>query len=86
MPQTLPALETQRSELLRALSDLGDMRRGSVVGAIFRCRKLNCHCSHPGDAGHGPIMRLTHKVHALGDASRRSHGAPRVAAIPGSGD
>jgi len=62
MPPTLAALETHRSELLRALCDLNDMRRGSVVGAIFRCRKPNCHCSRPGDAGHGPIMRLTYKV------------------------
>ena len=63
MPQALPALETHRSELLRALSDLKDMRRGSVVGATFRCGKPNCHCSQPGDPGHGPIMRLTSKVH-----------------------
>jgi len=63
MPLALPALETHRSELLRALGELKDMRRGSVVGATFRCRKPNCHCSRPGDAGHGPIMRLTHKVH-----------------------
>jgi len=63
MPQTLPALETRRSELLRVLCDLKDMRRGSVVGAIFRCRKPNCHCGRSGDPGHGPIMRLTYKVH-----------------------
>jgi hypothetical protein len=62
MTQTLPALETHRSELLRALGDLSDMRRGSVVGATFRCRKPGCHCGQPGDAGHGPIMRLTYKV------------------------
>jgi hypothetical protein len=63
MPHTLPALETRRSELLDALGDLKDMRRGSVVGATFRCRKPNCHCAQPDDAGHGPIMRLTYKVH-----------------------
>ena len=63
MPQTLPTLEAHRSELLRALSDLNDMRRGSVVGATFRCRKPSCHCSQPGDPGHGPIMRLTYKAH-----------------------
>ena len=63
MPQSLHALETRRSELLGALSNLQDMRRGSVVGATFRCQKPSCHCSQPGDAGHGPIMRLTYKVH-----------------------
>lgn len=62
MPQSLPGLESRRSELLRALSDLQDMRPGSVVGAVFRCRKPNCHCAHPEDPGHGPIMRLTYKV------------------------
>jgi hypothetical protein len=62
MPQSLSALETRRSELLGALSELKDMRRGSVVGATFRCRKPNCHCSQPGDSGHGPLMRLTYKV------------------------
>ena len=61
MPQSLPTLETRRSDLLRALSDLKDMRPGSVVGAVFRCRKPSCHCSQPDDPGHGPIMRLTYK-------------------------
>ena len=43
------------------MSDLKDMRPGSVVGAVFRCRKPTCHCSRPDDPGHGPIMRLTYK-------------------------
>ncbi len=63
MPQSLPNLETRRTELLGALSDLKDMRPGSVVGAVFRCRKPTCHCSRSGDPGHGPIMRLTYKRH-----------------------
>jgi hypothetical protein len=63
MPQSLPSLETRRTELLCALSDLKDMRRGSIVGATFRCRKPNCHCSRPDDPGHGPVMRLTYKMH-----------------------
>jgi hypothetical protein len=63
MPPSLPSLETRRTELLRALNDLKDMRRGSIVGTTFRCRKPNCHCSRPDDPGHGPIMRLTYKMH-----------------------
>jgi hypothetical protein len=62
MAQSLPTLETRRTELIRTLNELNDMRRGSIVGATFRCRKPNCHCSRPGDPGHGPIMRLTYKV------------------------
>ena len=59
---SLPALETRRTELLHSLSDLKDMRRGSIVGATFRCHKPSCHCSRTGDPGHGPIMRLTYKI------------------------
>jgi hypothetical protein len=61
MPQSLPSLETRRTELLGALSNLKDMRPGSIVGAVFRCRKPTCHCSRPGHPGHGPLMRLTYK-------------------------
>jgi hypothetical protein len=61
MPHFLPNLETRRAQLFGALSDLKDMRPGSVVGAVFRCGKPNCHCAQPGDPGHGPIMRLTYK-------------------------
>ena len=61
MPHSLPNLESRRTELLGALSDLKDMRPGSVVGAVFRCGKPSCHCAQPGDPGHGPLMRLTYK-------------------------
>lgn len=63
MSESLPSLEARRVELLRALSNLNDMRPGSVVQAMFRCRKPTCHCSRPGDPGHGPIPRLTYKWH-----------------------
>jgi hypothetical protein len=56
-------LESRRSELLRALSNLKDMRPGSVVGAVFRCGKPTCHCARPEDPGHGPNLRLTYKWH-----------------------
>jgi hypothetical protein len=62
MPPSRPSLEARRTELLGAMSNLSDMRRGSIVAATFRCRKPSCHCSRPGDPGHGPIMRLTYKV------------------------
>ncbi len=63
MPDSLSALEARRAELLRSITGLSDMRPGSIVGAVFRCGKPNCHCAQPDDAGHGPIMRLTYKWH-----------------------
>ena len=63
MPESLPLLESRRADLLHALADLKDMRPGSVVGAVFRCGKLRCHCARPGDPGHGPHLRLTYKWH-----------------------
>ena len=63
MREALSSWETRRAELLRSLADLKDMRPGSIVGAVFRCRKPNCHCSRPEDPGHGPIMRLSYKWH-----------------------
>jgi hypothetical protein len=61
MHPSLPSLEARRTDLLRALNDLKDMRPGSIVGAVFRCGKPACHCARPNDPGHGPIMRLTYK-------------------------
>jgi hypothetical protein len=61
MTESLPLLESRRTELLRSLSDLKDMRPGSVVGAVFRCGKPSCHCARAEDPGHGPNLRLTYK-------------------------
>jgi hypothetical protein len=61
MPQSLDRLENRRSELLRSIGALKDMRPGSIVGAIFRCGKPNCHCARADDPGHGPNIRLTFK-------------------------
>lgn len=61
MSESLSALETRRAELLRSLANLKDMRPGSIVGAVFRCGKSNCHCAQPDDPGHGPNLRLTSK-------------------------
>jgi len=61
MPLSLDRLEVRRSELLRSIGDLKDMRPGSIVGAVFRCGKPSCHCARTDDPGHGPHMRLTFK-------------------------
>jgi hypothetical protein len=62
MPQPLPRLESRRSELLLAFAQLNDMRPGSIVGAVWRCGKPNCHCAQDSDPGHGPKLRLTYKT------------------------
>jgi hypothetical protein len=62
MTQPLPRLESRRSELLFALAHLNDMRPGSIVGAVWRCGKPNCHCAQAKDPGHGPKLRLTYKT------------------------
>ena len=63
MPQTLPALEGERTRLFEDLSELGDFRSGSSTSVMRRCGKPNCRCARPQYAGHGPDFRLTYKVH-----------------------
>lgn len=63
MLKTLPALEQDRSAVLRQISRLGDLRSGSIVQVMGRCSKPTCHCARPHDPGHGPHFRLTRKVH-----------------------
>jgi hypothetical protein len=62
MPDSLPDLESRRADLLGSLSSLGDLRSGSIVAVIRRCGKPTCHCAQPEDPGHGPSLRLTHKL------------------------
>jgi hypothetical protein len=61
VPQSIPELEQQRSRLVAQLSQLGDLRPGSVTGIVRRCGKPTCHCAQPEDPGHGPTLRLTYK-------------------------
>jgi hypothetical protein len=61
-PESLAALEKDRSQVVRQITQLGDFRPGSIVGVMGRCSKPNCHCAQPGDPGHGPNFRLTAKV------------------------
>lgn len=62
MPDTLPALEVQRAEIQRQISQLGDMRAGSITTTGGRCGNPRCHCHEKEDPGHGPFYRLTRKV------------------------
>ena len=62
MPETLEALESQRSELLEEFLRLGDLRPGSITAVVRRCGKPSCHCAKPNDPGHDPQFRLTRRV------------------------
>jgi hypothetical protein len=62
MPDSLPALEAERSQILRQISTLGDLRSGSICAVARRCGKPTCHCAKPNDPGHDPQIRLTRKV------------------------
>ena len=75
MSKSLPGLENDRSEVLRQISHLGDLRPGSIVEVRGRCSKSNCHCAQAGDPGHGPHFRLTRKVQGKTVAETLSHPA-----------
>jgi uncharacterized protein DUF6788 len=62
MSDPLPALEAERSQLLRQLANLGDLRPGSICAIVRRCGKPTCHCAKPHDPGHDPQLRLTRTV------------------------
>jgi hypothetical protein len=62
MPDSLVDLEARRAAVQSQISQLGDMRSGSITGTGGRCGNPNCHCHRAGDLGHGPYYRLTRKV------------------------
>jgi hypothetical protein len=62
LPESLAALEQQRSSILTQILELGDFRSGSITAINGRCGKPNCHCHQPNHPGHGPNFRLTRKI------------------------
>jgi len=62
MPESLAALEQQRTAILSQILHLGDFRSGSITAVSGRCGKPNCRCHQPGQPAHGPNCRLTKKV------------------------
>lgn len=62
MPDSIDALQSQRSKLLQEFLSLGDLRPGSITAVIRRCGKPTCHCAKPDDSGHDPQFRLTRRV------------------------
>lgn len=62
MTDSLSVLEAQRAQTQFQISQLGDMRSGSITSTGGRCGNPGCHCRQPDDPGHGPFYRLTRKV------------------------
>jgi hypothetical protein len=61
MSNTVSTLEQQRASLLQQISQLPDLRPGSISGTGGRCGSPTCHCHRPNDPGHSPHLRLTYK-------------------------
>lgn len=55
-------LETKRTALLKELSQVGDMRSGSLSIRYQKCSKHPCVCHEPGHPGHGPIYSFSSLV------------------------
>ena len=64
MPETLEALELERTKLYQQLQALGDFRPGIVSVNFRKCGKKNCACARKGHAGHGPPIPV--EYHAEG--------------------
>ena len=62
MPDSLPALEERRSQIVLAIGQLGDFRRGSIHASFRRCGKPGCACARDDHPGHGPRVRLSYKL------------------------
>jgi hypothetical protein len=59
MPQSLDDLQRERSRLQVALTQVQDLRPGSLVERFRKCGKPSCHCAIPDSPGHGPSYSLT---------------------------
>ena len=59
---SITELEERRTAITRQIAQLGDLRPGSISSTSGRCGKPSCHCHQPGQPGHGPNLRLTHKA------------------------
>jgi len=58
----LAVLQLQREQLRSQLSQIGEMRPGSLVARFRKCGKSSCHCAKKGSKGHGPSYSLTRPV------------------------
>jgi hypothetical protein len=58
----IEGLEAERRRLYGELSEIGDLRRGSVAETYRRCGKSTCACGEADHPGHGPRYLLMTKV------------------------
>lgn len=62
MPEPIAALEAKRSEVVKQISQLGDMRKGSITENFRCCGKPACGCHATDHPGHGPYYAFTTNV------------------------
>ena len=55
-------LAQRRADLKTQVSQVGDLRPGSLVERYRRCGKAGCHCAAKDSEGHGPSWSLTREV------------------------
>src|SRR5258708_30994215 len=60
MTISLKALLEKREQLKAGLTQISDLRRGSLTARFRKCGKPNCHCAQKDSPGHGPSYSLTH--------------------------
>jgi len=54
MNDEIKKLEAKRNALYKKLSNIGDLRRGTISVNYRKCGKKNCACTKPNHPGHGP--------------------------------
>src|SRR6202790_4506424 len=62
MTISLKALFEKREQLKAGLTQISDLRRGSLTARFRKCGKPNCHCAQKDSPGHGPCYSLTHRT------------------------
>src|SRR5713226_10679291 len=60
MTTALKALRDKRASITARLTQIDDLRRGSLSARFRKCGKPNCHCAQKDSPGHGPSYSLTH--------------------------
>jgi hypothetical protein len=62
LAERVEQLRRQRDELKARMTEVGDLRPGSLVERYRRCGKAGCHCAGKGGSAHGPSWSLTREV------------------------